>query len=166
MSRQTEGMQPGGEWQSQGLLPLAIGFLSRREYSREELKAKLCRRLGPDESPDAVDAVLDTLEQKGYLSNLRFAEQLVRQKSARYGAFRLKAELRRKGVPEDDIREALRTVEVSSSERAYAVWSRKFSCLPDGEKEKARQVRFLLARGFSYSDIQDVFARAREAEQD
>lgn len=159
-------MPEGSHGNRRGLMPLAVGFLSRREYSRAELRMKLCRLLEPEEPEEAVDAVLDALEQKGYLSNLRFAEQFVRVKAARYGTQRLRAELRQKGVSEEDIRTALESVETPSAERAYAIWSRKFSSLPENEKEKARQVRFMLSRGFSYSEIREVFARRRETEQE
>ncbi|MBA5828025.1 RecX family transcriptional regulator, partial [Escherichia coli] len=58
----------------------ALGYLSRREYSRTELARKLAPYVGEDES---VEPVLDALEQEGWLSDARFAESLVHRRASR-----------------------------------------------------------------------------------
>ena len=60
--------------QSPSLKARAVRYLSRREYSRLELEKKLRAYLAEDESEDDLTAVLNDLEQKGYLSDERFAQ--------------------------------------------------------------------------------------------
>ncbi|MCI5851624.1 MAG: recombination regulator RecX [Sutterellaceae bacterium] len=144
---------------NQTLLQKSVSLLSRREYSRRELGEKL-RRAGTGEPPEKIEAVLDALEAKGYLSDKRFAEQLVRAKASRYGRKRLEFELRQRGLRPDEISEALAGLEETEESRARAVWERRFSEAPSDQKERARQFRFLLSRGFSYSAAARVIGDA------
>ena len=89
------GRRAGSRKEKPSLLARAVSYLSRREYSRRELGEKL-RRLGSEDDAK-VDEVLDYLEEKGYLSNERFAEQFLRAKASRYGQSRLRMELRQRG---------------------------------------------------------------------
>ena len=140
-----------------------IDLLSRREHSRLELFRKLSRTLQEGETIDDVNEALDTLQKKGYLSNERSAESRVRSREQRYGNARLAYELRMSGVNENEIREAL-SGSASELERARHVWERKFSEAPHDAKERARQIRFLAARGFSFDVIGKVIEGADEDE--
>lgn len=142
------------------LLAEAVAALARREYVRAELRRKLRRRF-PDTAEQELEAVLDRLESLGYLSDERFAEKFVRQKGGRLGAARLRMELKQRGVPSEAVEAALSQLGGSEEERAYQVWAKKFGSLPGDERERGRQIRFLLSRGFGYSIIRDVFDRAR-----
>src|SRR5260363_425841 len=61
----------------------ALACLARRDYSRAELRRKL---LGETADIDQLDSTLDALERDGFLSDARFAEHLVAQRAARFGA--------------------------------------------------------------------------------
>ncbi|MDP1940194.1 MAG: RecX family transcriptional regulator [Gallionella sp.] len=50
-------------------------------------------------------------------------------------------------------------------ESARGVWQRKFGILPQDDKEKARQIRFLQTRGFGFDAIFKVLRHA-EADQE
>ena len=65
------------------------------------------------------------------------------------GAARLRKELQHKGISADAIAGALAQLQSTELERARAVWQRRFGGPPGDAKERARQGRFLLARGFS-----------------
>ena len=80
------------------LIMRGVDALSRREYSRSELRRKLLRSCGEEESADDVEEVLNTLESKGYLSNARYAQSRVRTRAARYGNRRLAGELAMMGI--------------------------------------------------------------------
>jgi regulatory protein len=137
----------------------AIGYLSRREYSRIELARKLVPYAEPDES---IDAVLDALEREGWQSNQRFAESLVHRRAARVGGARIVGELKRHAV-DAEVLESLGTqLRASELERAEAVWRRKFGTLPDSPETRARQIRFLAMRGFS----RDVISRILKGDVD
>ncbi|NCW34351.1 MAG: recombination regulator RecX, partial [Betaproteobacteria bacterium] len=53
----------------------ALAALARREYSLAELKRKLSRFA---QSENELDQTLEVLQSRGYLSEARFAENLVR----------------------------------------------------------------------------------------
>ena len=129
-------------------------YLARREYSRVELRARL---LPHAQEEDDVEAVLDDLAQRNWLSDERAAEQMVNQRRSRFGTQRIAHELRRKGIGENLIDAALPQLKESEFEAARVVWQKKFGVLPQDAKEKARQVRFLQSRGFSMESIFDLF---------
>jgi regulatory protein len=133
----------------QALRSRALRLLGRREHSRAELRRKL---LGGD-SDDAVDALLDQLEREGYLSEHRFAESFVAARAERFGTTRLRYQLRSKGVDDDAIEGALRTVVEPDLERARRLWRRRYGQPPLDAREHARQTRFLRMRGFSLETI-------------
>lgn len=128
-------------------------LLGRREHSRAELRAKL---LPYAQEGDDVDAVLDELEKRNWLSDERATTQIVHAKRSRFGAQRITHELRRKGITEDLISVTLPTLKETELEAAREVWRSKFGALPEDKNEKARQVRFLQSRGFGLEVIFSV----------
>ncbi|KVO22001.1 recombinase RecX [Burkholderia ubonensis] len=128
----------------------ALGYLSRREYSRAELARKLAPYAGEDES---VEPVLDALEQEGWLSDARFAESLVHRRASRVGAARIVNELKRHAVGDTLVEEVGAQLRETEWARAQAVWRKKFGALPHTPAERAKQARFLAARGFSSATI-------------
>ena len=65
----TDMKRPTQQDQPRSLMARGIDALSRREYSRKELREKLVQALEAGQSASEVDAVLDELESKKYLSN-------------------------------------------------------------------------------------------------
>ncbi|MGR3909262.1 recombination regulator RecX [Burkholderia sp. SR8] len=128
----------------------ALGYLSRREYSRAELARKLAPYVGEDES---VEPVLDALEQEGWLSDARFAESLVHRRASRVGVARIVSELKRHAVGDSLVEEVNAQLRETEWTRAQAVWRKKFGALPQTPAERAKQARFLAARGFSSATI-------------
>jgi len=61
----------------------ALRFLSRRDYSRQELRKKL---LSYAESEVQLDELLDDLQKNQWLSDERYAESLVRRRTERFGS--------------------------------------------------------------------------------
>lgn len=157
----TDMKRPTQQDQPRNLMARGIDALSRREYSRKELREKLVQALEAGQSASEVDAVLDELESKKYLSNERYARSRVRMRSARYGNRRLAYELAMKGIDAEEVQEALQEAG-DEFERAWAVWSRRYGNPPEDYKEKTRQARFLAARGFGFDMIERVFDKARE----
>jgi regulatory protein len=128
----------------------ALGYLSRREYSRAELSRKL---MPFTENADELEALLDALERDGWLSDARFAESVVYRRAARVGAGRIVSELKRHAVGDELIEEVNAQLRETELARARAVWQKKYGQLPETPAERARQARFLAARGFSMSII-------------
>jgi regulatory protein len=130
-------------------LATAVRLLARREYARADLRERLLRRgVGETEA----DAALDELERRGLLSDARYAEALVAQKAGRYGRRAIAHALKEKGVDAAAASSALEALagrdEVAE---ALALWRRRYDRPPADRNEKARQVRFLLARGYAMS---------------
>ncbi len=142
----------------------AIAHLARREFGRQELRERLLRRPARADAhwqpPDAalLDATLDALQAAGYLSDARAAAQRVASRSPREGLRRLTQDLARRGLAmsADDQARLLAT----EAERAHAVWQRRFDGPPADERERARQWRFLLSRGFEPAVVARVVPRA------
>ena len=149
----TAGLEEGAK----RLLRLAVAALARREHSRVELQRKLQRRLQEDESAADIALVLDRLQSRGLLSDQRMAVALVRTRAARYGRLRLEQELQRRGVDRATIAAALPPVEDESA-AASALWQRKFGQPATTPHERARQGRFLAARGFASSVIARILS--------
>ena len=137
----------GGEARPRSLRQRALACLARKEWSRAELAARLMA--GGGERAE-IDALLDEFEQAGYLSDARFAAALVRSKTASRAPRAIQRELRERGVAPEVAQEALSALDPTSElERAQALWARRFGMPPADERDKARQVRFLVARGYS-----------------
>lgn len=150
----------------------ALQYLARREYSRAELRAKLLPHLQRDKEFDGasfgnapgedLDALLDDLTKRGWLSDERAVTQLLHAKRGRYGTQRITHELRQRGIDETLIAGALPELKESELATAREVWRKKFGVPPQDAKEKARQMRFLQSRGFGF----DVIARVLRLEPD
>jgi regulatory protein len=132
-------------------------YLARREHSRSELHSKLLPYVQEGED---LDAVLDDLVARGWLSDERATTQLVHAKRSRFGTQRIAHELRQKGIPENLIAEALPELKDSELDTAREVWQRKFGNIAQDEKEKGKQVRFLQSRGFSMDVIFKVLRQS------
>jgi regulatory protein len=128
----------------------AIRLLARREYARAELLHKL---LAKGAEPDAARRLLDELAAQGYLSDARYAQATVAHHSRTLGRRRIAASLQAKGVARADIDTALAEAAIDDAAVLRALWQRRFGRAPVDERDKARQVRFLQARGFALSAI-------------
>src|SRR3954467_7582560 len=119
----------------------ALRHLARREHSRAELSRKLAPHA---ESDEALLFLLDELEKKKQLSDERYAEVRSHWMSRKYGAARIRQDLKAKGVAVDVV--AL----VSSAgelQKARAILARKYRDAATTREEKARRMRFLQGRG-------------------
>lgn len=132
--------------------------MARRDYARKELDRKLSRALKEGETYDMVTEVLDRLESAGYLSDERFAETRARVRSRTLGDARIRRELRQSGVSSEHVEAAMEEIEEPEEVRAYRIWKRRFDELPKDRKERDRQIRFLMYRGFSMGAISRVIS--------
>ena len=133
-----------------------------REHSRLELGRKLAKYA---EEGDDVDALLDFLEKNNWLSQERFAESLVNRRAGRYGNARVLAELQQHGVQGEDLAELKSGLSSTESARAREVWRRKFDKPPQDAAERSKQMRFLMARGFSSSAVRAALKGGHEDDE-
>lgn len=139
----------------------ALRLLGRREYSRHELALKLGAKPYPDHE---IDAALDQLEARGYLSDLRFAEMILRSRlNGGFGPVKIRFELREKGIPDHLLEQVLVDAAPAWPDLARQARSRRFGDgLPADLRDKARQARFLYARGFTSEQVALALDAARE----
>ncbi len=155
----------------------ALAWLAQREHSRLELQQKLERYATRVQAHhDEIAPLLDALESAGQLSQARFVESRVHARISRFGNRRIEQELRAKGVtPDETLRAQLRDSEL---ERAQRVFEAKFGRNrtlhpgrgPGGEAAaspqlRARQARFLAARGFSAETVSQVLRQAHHPDK-
>jgi regulatory protein len=175
--------------QSPSLKARALRLLSQREHSRVELAKKLGDYLSlqakvdrannaqdrdqeksPSDAPALsrelqIATVLDDFEKRGWLSDARFAEALVRRRSERYGMRRIKDELQRAGVASDASAALLDGLKNTEFERAKELFERKFGEIAEDQKMRARQYRFLVSKGFNPEIVAKVIGgRQKRAE--
>jgi regulatory protein len=127
----------------------ALRLLGRREFSRQELDKRL---RGYTEDPAELEALLDDLTERGWLSDARYADAVVRKRKGQFARRSIAQELKQAGVAVEVTDAAL--AEVDPDEEfavALALCRRKFRHAPVDQKEKARQIRFLQSRGYSLS---------------
>ena len=137
----------------------ALRLLARREHSRSELAAKLRAH---DPPGDELEALLEDLSKRKLLSDERYAESRAHVLSRKFGASRIAHELRAKGLDKGLAERAVAASRATEVERAKAVWLRKFRAAPATREERAKQMRFLQSRGFSFDAIRAVVRGADE----
>jgi len=139
----------------------ALKYLSMREHSRLELQQKLAKHASES---DDIAALLDTLEAAGWLSAERFVASVVHRKAARYGSARLQQELTRHQLPKTLTQDALGQLRDTEFDRALELWRKRYAHLPapSTEAERAKQMRFLLGRGFASEIIRKVLKHATQ----
>lgn len=138
----------------------ALGYLARREHSAKELHRKLLPYVT---EADDLDALLLDFKARGWLSDQRFAEQVVHARQGRYGRLRVAHELREKGVAETLAEQAVSMLDDLQSARA--VWQKKYGKSPANREEWAKQARFLQSRGFAFDVIKQVLSGIGEDDE-
>lgn len=138
------------------LMKRALDALSRRDHSRKELERKLLRGEDDPDALEKVRGILDKLEEAGYLSDERFAKTRVSLRQKTLGDRRLRYELKRDGIKGGALANAMESISEPEPVRCLLVWRRRWSELPEDRKERDRQVRYLMYRGFSLSSINKV----------
>ncbi|MBY4598076.1 recombination regulator RecX [bacterium BD-1] len=136
----------------------ALRYLAAREHSRAELERKLSSH---ESEPGELARVLDELTAKGFISEARVVESVLHRRAANLGNARVIQELRSKGIGPEALADAAEHLRASELERAREVWRKKFGAKGEGDgpadpAERARQMRFLAARGFSAEVVRRV----------
>jgi len=137
----------------------ALRLLAAREHSRAELERKLAAH---EETPGQLAQLLDELQAKDFISEARVVESVINRRAARYGAARIRHELQGKGLGAEALAEAMDGLKASELERAREVWRKKFDGPASDAAGRAKQMRFLAARGFGGEVIRRVVSQAED----
>ena len=137
----------------------ALRLLSGREYSRTELERKLAPH---EETPDQLAEVLDELQAKDFISEARVIESVINRRQAKMGAARIKQELLGKGLGKEAVLDAMAGLRATELDRARELWRKKFDGPAADAAGRAKQMRFLAARGFGGDVIGRVLRGGEE----
>ena len=121
-------------------------LLSQREHSRTELERKLAAH---ETTPGELAQALDDLQARDFINEGRVIESVINHRASKLGAVRLKQELAAKGLGGEAVAQALAALKDTELERAREVWQKKFGEPAQDPRERAKQARFLLTRGFA-----------------
>ncbi len=131
----------------------ALGLLARREHTRAEMQRKLAPHA---ESEEEIEALLDQLAARGWLSEARFAEMRANALARKFGSRKIEQDLKSRGVSAEVIEHTLQQAHSDELERCRTAWKKKFGVLPQDAAERGRQMRFLAGRGFSAEAVHQV----------
>jgi regulatory protein len=151
--------------------------LGRRDYALKELAGKLKDKGYPGYE---IAQTVDQLEQENLLNDERFARSRARYRAtaSKWGAVRIRQELKKRGVAESVVEAALQELEAPADpefddahdfqetatallQRRFGVWEKgaapaeltaKQSWLKQQQKDKKKRLDFLLRRGFSMGE--------------
>ncbi|MEN3978103.1 regulatory protein RecX [Acinetobacter sp. CWB-B33] len=142
--------------QGSRLRSYAFAVLTRKEYSKAELIEKLALYA---ESREEVTTLVDELSRENYQSDQRVAEiMLSSQKRKGKGPNQIKMKLKNKKIDTALIAEELK--ETDWVQQAYELKVRKYGTeVTKDPKIKAKQIRFLMYRGFEIDAIIKAISR-------
>lgn len=134
----------------------AFSLLARRDHSLYELSRKLT--LKNFDAKD-INTVISALCQEGLLNDERFTENYIRARRIKgYGPIRIQAELLERGIAQDLIEHQLKIIDNAWLDAVRKTWQKRFkNRLPQDQKSRAQQMRFLYYRGFTSEQIKQLF---------
>ena len=147
----------------------ALRLLTTREHSREELLRKLAQAKvsrsrdevrAPKPDKDDIATLVDGLAAQGWQSDDRYAEAIVRRLTGQASRRFISEKLAQAGIKKDVAATALEVLEQDEMAVARALWARRFGGAPKDDKDRQRQIRFLLSRGFHLGDAFKLVPRA------
>ncbi len=149
--------------ENRNLVSAALAILARRDMSRGEFATKLKSR---EFTADEIESVTAWCADEGFLNEARYAEGKARTLGNRYGAKRVGATLKQKGVDEEVVAAAVAELKETDFARARAMWLRKFGEVATNPNDRNKQVRYLQSRGFAFDVIKKVIANLPDADEE
>ena len=140
--------------QQKRILDRLRGLCSRREYCYADVLKKAKDALEGD--VQAATEVADSLVKDKYVDDLRYASAYSRDKASiqGWGDVKIRYMLSAKGIAASVISEALQEIDRDkSSSRLYKLLENKLRSLKDDPQCRLKLLRFALARGYSYDDV-------------
>lgn len=138
-------------------------MLSNREHSKLELIKKLKVHA---QTPEELSQVMDWLLAKGFINEKRVLESVIYRRATKLGYARVARELQEKGLDSEAMANAVNELKSSERQRASDVWFKKFKSKALTSSERAKQMRFLLSRGFAPSVVSQVVNSAGKTQDE
>ena len=129
----------------------AVSMLARRPCSMGEIRHNL-KRHHYDEN--VIDLVICKLEKEKLLNDQEFSEIWVQQRCKKYGSFRIRQELKAKGISEATAEDALSHVsDAEMLENATTLAAKEWSKIKPGEdirKSRHKVITSLVRKGYEW----------------
>lgn len=139
----------------------AFALLCAKSYPKKQLKEKLMQ----DFEEESVDEVLERLQELGLINDadyaVRCAKDLVNLKH--YGFSRVRQELARRGISQNDIEDALAVFEDYDETQAIeSVLQKKYRSVLREEKGKRKAFGALVRLGYDAGEVRSAIERLSE----
>ncbi len=95
-------------------LDYALYLIALQMRTVKQLKDKL---ISKEMSPELIDQIVAFLKEVKYLDDVTYAQYYIRSRRHKYGDYRIKMELKRKGVSNDDVEVAYQQLEEDEDDR-------------------------------------------------
>ncbi len=144
-------------------LHLLAAYCSRTERCISDIKKKLLLWELPENDQNNI---LKCLQDEKFLDEERFCRAYVNDKSkySKWGAYKIRFELKKKQIPDSIIREALKNIAPDeNSERLRQLLKAKQKTVKGNNEFEIRQklMRFAAGRGFSLEEIEKALEKLK-----
>lgn len=139
----------------------AMYLLGSRPYSTAALKEKLLNNY----SEETADKVIEDMTRYGFLDDEDYAKRLAGSiiNGKKYGLHRAKAEMRRKGVPDELIEQALGEFSREDIEDSLiGLVRKKYSDRIYHREDRQKVIAALARRGYGFSEIKTAITAVLE----
>ena len=123
----------------------AVGYLSASPRAKKEIMCYLADK-GYDKN--IIEQTVAKLDAYHYIDDYLYAQSYIKSKSKKYGAFRISAELRQKGIAQEIIDELQGD---APEDNIIEIANKYLKSHKSADKQKLK--RFLAGRGFSWDSI-------------
>jgi len=134
-------------------------YCSRAERCIFDVRRKMDEWEIPIEQQNKI---IQKLQKEKFLDEERYCKAFVNDKTkySRWGIYKIKFELKRKQIPEELIREALKNIDTEENrEQLRLLIEQKMKSVKGKNEWEIRQklMRFAASRGFSQDDVEIIF---------
>lgn len=134
-------------------LDASLGYLAHRMRSEKELRDYLARKKYP---ADDIGQALERLKDYGYIDDAQFAREMVHSQTHMRptGRYKLRQRLKRSGVGDEALEQALSTYSEQDEQQACNAQCRKLAARHGTSRPALAKIqRSLLSKGFGYDII-------------
>lgn len=129
----------------------------KREYCTGDIRRKALERLEWDHA--AAEEVVGSLVADKFVDDARYASAFAREKASLqgWGPIKIRFQLRAKGISDADISAALEEIDSGkASARLQKLLETKWHSLADDPQGRLKLIKFALARGYEYEEIETL----------
>ncbi len=140
----------------------ALYLLEHRDHSKKELADKIARTAS---SWEAAQSAAQRMEELGLVNDEAYARRKAKElfQRKRYGAMRVRQELRQKGISSELIDELVEEYAGElAQENIAAILEKKYSGWQEDERTRRRAFAALQRMGYSYGQIREGMRREED----